>query len=111
MRLNNVSYAHKQIRLLCFQLERITGLKLKTDLSENFEEIRFENELSYIIIDFKNYAYFTLSYNLDAKEEATIEDILTHTSWLYIGYNFERLAKLRERKQKRTEKKKKERKM
>lgn len=100
LRLNETAYAHRKIRMLCFQLETLTGLKLVTNLSEEFHEVRFMNELSYIVIDFKRNAYYTLSVFLDEKIRGTIEDILLETSWLYIGYNWENLARLRERKQK-----------
>lgn len=111
LRLNETAYAHRKIRVLCFQLETLTGLKLVTNLSEEFHEVRFMNELSYIVIDFKRNAYYTLSVFMDEKIRETIEDILLETSWLYIGYNWENLARLRERKQKRMQLKKKERKM
>lgn len=99
MKLNNTSYCHKQIRLLCFQLEQLTGMRLMTNLSEEFNEIRFMNELSYIIIDFRRYACYTMAYDMDANEWDTVQDILTHTSWLYVGQNWQKIAEEREKKQ------------
>ena len=109
LRLNETAYAHRKIRMLCFQLETLTGLKLVTNLGEKFQEVRFMNDLSYIVIDFKRNAYYTLSVFVDEKIRATIEDILLETSWLYIGYNWQELAKKRDRKQKRLDNKKKSR--
>lgn len=101
LKLDNTSYVHKQSRLLCLQLELLTNLKCITNLSEEFHEIRFKNELSYIVIDFKREAVYTMSYELDDKEWQTVDDILLHTTWLYIGYNYEELALKRERRIKR----------
>lgn len=85
MKLNNTSYAHVTIRKLCFQLELLSGMKLVTDLSEEFDEIRFINSFGYIVIDYKRNACFTLSHKLDKKEMATIDDITLHCQWLEIG--------------------------
>ena len=101
MKLNNTAYCHKQIRLLCYQLQTFTGLKLMTNLSEEFDEVRFMNELSYIVIDFERNACYTMSYAMDENEWQTVKDILLFTRWLYIGQNWERLAIIRARKEKR----------
>jgi len=77
-----------------------------TNLSEEFHEIRFMNELSYIVIDFERNACYTLSYAMDENEWQTVQDILLYTSWLYIGANWERLAIARARKEKRAKSKK-----
>ena len=74
-------------------------MKLMTNLSEEFNEIRFMNELSYIIIDYKRYACYTMAYEMDANEWQTVQDILTHTNWLYVGNNWKYIAQERERKQ------------
>ena len=106
MKLNNTAYGHKNIRLLCYQFQLLSGLKLMTNLSEDFEEIRFMNELSYIVIDFKRNACYTMSYAMDENEWQTVQDILLYTSWLYIGQNWERLAIQRERRKRRAKNKK-----
>lgn len=89
MILNNHSYAHKQIRLLCYQLELFTGMKMITDLSEEFDMIRFENKYSYLVINYLKNTYVTLSYHLDYKEEEIIADIMLHCNWLDIGHKIQ----------------------
>ena len=89
MKLNNHSYLHKKIRLLCLQLEKLTGLRLVTNLSDNFQEISFMNELSYITIDYKHEKSHILSHRLTDNEWATITDIILYCSWLYIGQKYE----------------------
>lgn len=101
MKLDNISHCHKDIRMLCFQLETLTGLKCVTNLSEEFEEIRFTNSLSYIVIDFKRDAVYTMSYKLEKKEWETVKDILIDTTWLYVGHNYKKIAMERERSAKR----------
>jgi len=89
MRLNEYSHCHKRIRLLCFQLAQLTGMSLATDLSKDFQEIKFQNELSYIVIDFKNEVIFSMSYHLANIELDTAQDILLYCSWLYTGEQIE----------------------
>ncbi len=84
MKLNNHSYCHKRIRLLCYQLELLSGMKLVTDLSEEFEEVRFVDEFGYIIIDYWHNACFTLSHKMSKKEWETVEDLLLYLGWLNI---------------------------
>ena len=97
MKLNNTSYCHKHIRLLCFQLEKLTELKLVTDLSEEFNQIRFVNSLSYIIVDIKHNACFTLSHALTNKEWQNVREIILYCEWLLTGEKYskrmQRLAK------------------
>lgn len=89
MKLNNYSYAHKQIRLLCYELELVTGMKMVTDLSEEFDIIRFESELAYLTINFKKKVYITLSYHLNKTEEEIIRDIILYCNWLEIGHKIQ----------------------
>lgn len=89
MKLNEYSHCHKRIRLLCFQLAQLTGMSLVTDLSKDFQEIKFQNELSYIVIDFKNEVIFSMSYHLENIELDTAQDILLYCSWLYTGERIE----------------------
>lgn len=88
MKLNCISYVHVLIRQLCFQLEQTSGLRTATDLSKDFKEIRFENDYSYIIIDYRDDVCFTLSHKLTEKEMAIIKDIVLHLQWLEIGIKY-----------------------
>lgn len=88
MKLNDTAYVHKQIRLLCRQLELLTNMKLVTDLGEEFDQIKFIGKLGYIIIDYKKEACFTLSYSMDKKEWSTVRDIMLYLEWLDIGNNY-----------------------
>ena len=98
MKLNNTSYCHKRIRLLCYQLEALTGMKQQTNLSEEFETVKFQNELGYIIIDHNKSACFTLGHHLDEKEWQTVEDIILYLQWLETGRRVEKeLMELRKK--------------
>lgn len=88
MKLNNTSYAHVTIRQLCLQLELLSGMKLVTDLSEEFNQLRFVDSYGYIVIDYNNNACFTLSHKLTKKEIATIDDLFVHCRWLEIGHKY-----------------------
>lgn len=92
MKLNNFSYGHKMVRALCFALETKTKLPLKTNLSEEFDILRFENEYSYIIIDYQKEACFTLSYNMSKDEWNTVRDIMINLQWLDIPNTMGTLA-------------------
>lgn len=94
LKLNNKAHAHVTIRQLCLQLELLSGMKLVTDLGENFDEIRFVNAYGYIVIDYAKNACFTLSHKLTNKEMATINDITIYCNWLETGL---RIAKMRDR--------------
>lgn len=85
MKLNHTSYVHVTIRQLCVQLEVLSGMKLITNLSDDFYEIRLINSYGYIIIDYCNNACFTLSHHLSNKEFETIKDIMLYCNWLLIG--------------------------
>ena len=87
MRLNSTSFVHQQIRKLCFQLELLSGMKLVTDLSDEFYEIRFTFKLGYIVIDYRKNACFVISHRLTKEEVATIDDIMTYCNWLELGDN------------------------
>lgn len=82
MKLNETAYVHKDIRKLCKKLEILSGMKLITDLGEDFEEVRFIDKYGYIIIDFWNDACFTLSHKLTKVEWSIIVDLLIDLSWL-----------------------------
>lgn len=90
MKLNNTAYVHKDIRLLCAELQAITGLELITELGEEFDMILFANSLSYIRIDYKNNTCFTLSYKLRPREVKIINEIMICCNWVEISkyYNY-----------------------
>lgn len=90
MTLNKYSYCHKNIRLLCYQLEQKTQLQMKTNLDAEFEQLIFKNNLQYIMIDWKTYTIATLSYKLSNKEIQIIEDIILYLDWLETGKRFEK---------------------
>lgn len=96
MKLNNYSYVHILIRQLCFRLEKSSGLPLRTSLSDEFSEIRFENDFSHIIINFKKEICFTLSHKLTNQEFEMIKDIMLYYNWLRIGneYRINRIKKM-----------------
>lgn len=84
MKLNNTSYVHKRIRLLCFQLEQFSGLKLVTNLSEEFKEVKFMNPLSYIVLDYKNEVIFSMCYKMSNTELKIAEEIILYCGWLWV---------------------------
>ena len=85
MTLNNHSYCHKRVRLLCIQFESLSELKLATNLDEEFNDIRFMNGLSYVIIDYKHSKWFAMSYKPSKEEWETLKEIMIYCSWLYVG--------------------------
>lgn len=93
MTLNKYSYCHKNIRLLCYQLEQKTQMQLKTKLDGKFYMLVFKNDLQYLLIDWQDKTYATLCYKLDAKEVEAIEDIILYLDWLETGKKYERKHK------------------
>ena len=85
MVLNNYSYVHKKIRSLCYLFEQSTQLQLVTNLSNDFDCIKFCNAYSYVTIDFANSTIFVMCIKLDKSQFALIEDILIYTQWLHLG--------------------------
>ena len=85
MKLNNYSYVHKQIRALCFLFEQSTGLKLLTDLSADFQDIRFASPLSYVTINFKRNTLFVMCIVLKKEQKEMLFEILTYLRWLLNG--------------------------
>lgn len=88
MKLNTTSYVHVTIRQLCLQLELLSGMKLITELSEEFDEIRFIDKYGYIVIDYKKEACFTLSHRITKKETDTISDLMIYLKWLETGRKY-----------------------
>ena len=82
IKLNKTSYVHVKIRQLCAYFEAITGLKLATNLSADFNEIFFMNQLSYIKIDYQNETLYVLSYRIGSAEEYIIDYLVTLCNWL-----------------------------
>ena len=95
MKLNKYSYVHKKIRYLCFLIENESGLPMETDLSKEFDRICFKGELSYITIDYKRYAYYTLNFKLSGTIRQAVEDTLVYLSWLDTLTNYEEERKKR----------------
>lgn len=85
MKLNNHSHVHVTIRRLCLQLEMLSEMKLITDLSDDFYEVRFVDKFGYIVIDWRKKACFSLSHKLTQKEMAVINDLIIYLRWLDIG--------------------------
>lgn len=83
MVLNKFSYSHKKIRALSYVLEQQTGLKRITDFDNEFWDVRYIGQYSYITIDFKHKAYFLMNIRLNKEQITIVEDILNDLSWLY----------------------------
>lgn len=88
MVLNNKSYVHKKVLYLIYSIQNETGLELRTDLTRNLYEVRFENDLSHIIIDFRNSTIFLLSVNLNERLKMMLDELMIYLSWLYQGEKF-----------------------
>ena len=82
MVLNDYSYVHVTIRKLCLQVELLSGMKLITNLNEDFYEVRFVNKYGYIVIDWRKNACFSLSHKVTAKEMGAIKDIILYLDCL-----------------------------
>ena len=82
MQLNNHSYVHKQIRALCFAFEQATGLKLVTNLDNDFISIRFASTYSYVTIDYLHNTYFLMCIKLNKTQFAIAQDIMLYLCWL-----------------------------
>lgn len=88
MKLNETAYTHKQIRKACQQLELLTDMKLVTDLSNDFNQIRFVNKLGYILIDYRNEACFILGHKLSHVEWQLVQDVMLYCNWLETGEKY-----------------------
>lgn len=85
MRLNNHSYVHKKIRILCYAIEQSTNLKLITNFDNDFSDIRFMSRYSYLTIDYLHNTIFAMCIKLDKKQIEIIDDIITMLNWITIG--------------------------
>ena len=95
MVLNNKSYCHVKIRYLCDRIEKRTGLTLMTNLSEEFKQLEFKNDYSYIVIDWKKRAIFKMAINTNGVAQDWLEEILSALAWLQIGQDYnEKLQKI-----------------
>lgn len=88
MVLNNHAFIHKKIKVLCYRLEQLSGLKLVTNLSKQMKEIKFEGSFAHIIIDYRNNAIFVLNHKLIDQEIILIQDIMLYSNWLEIGEKY-----------------------
>lgn len=93
MKLNNYSHLHKRIAKACNQLALLTKTQLVTDLTDEFEEIRFLDKFGYIVIDFHRCAVYTLGHKLDNIEFMLAQDILVNCDWLETGLHIDKLLK------------------
>lgn len=93
MKLNNKAHVHLLIRKKCMQLELLTNMKLITNLSEGFVEIRFMNTLGYVVIDFRKETCFTLSHKITPVELQLVQDIMIYCNWLEIGEKINEIKK------------------
>ena len=55
-----------------------------TYLGQEFEEVQFKGELSYIIINYKEPACYVLAHKITNEEFKLIRDILIDLEWLYL---------------------------
>ena len=85
MRLNEHSAVHVRIRKCCQQIELLANMKLVTDLSQEYDQIRFVNKLGYIHIDYRNETCFTLGIHLNDLELQIVKDIMLFNNWLETG--------------------------
>ena len=84
--INEHSHVHKKIRMLCYQLELLSDMKLISDFT-SFDEIKLLGKLGYITIDFKRNAVYSLGIKLTKIEWDIIKEILTYCQWLETGLN------------------------
>lgn len=91
MKLNNHSYVHKQILALCYAFEQSTGLKLITNLSEDFTDVRFQSPYSYVTIDYQHNAIFLMCIKLKKEQLAMVQDIIVLLQWLLTGEYIDQL--------------------
>lgn len=113
IRLNKTSYAHVRARFNLFKLEQESGMKLTTNIDEDFDELLLKNALSYIRIDYNNNLCFAMSHKLTKKEMELIKDITIDCSCAELAKKLRENAAerlLRERRKEAEEKKKKRKK-
>lgn len=82
MKLNNFSYMHKKIRILLFLIEQETGMKLLTNLDEEFDCILFANELQHMRIDYLQEMVCTISVRITPRLQKLIDDVIVSLRWL-----------------------------
>ena len=73
------------IQTNCYQIELITGMKLVTDLSQEFTQIQFMNKLGYIIIDYERNAVLSLGHKMNDVELNLVQDVMMYLDWLSTG--------------------------
>lgn len=88
IKLNKTSYCHVVIRLLCYTIEKDSGMKLVTNLSNDFDKITFRNALGYITIDYQNDMCCTVSYKVTDKDVEIIDEIIVRCNWLELGNKY-----------------------
>lgn len=97
IKLNRTSYCHVNIRYMCYQIERNSGMKLQTELGDNFEKIEFSNKYGYIKIDYLNNTCYVLGYKLSKKDIYLLDYIMVSCNWLEMGNQIKLETKKRKR--------------
>ena len=82
MVLNSISYIPKKIRFILFQIEQETGMKLLTNLDEEFDCILFANELQHMRIDYLHEMVCTISVGITPRLRKLIDDVILYLRWL-----------------------------
>ena len=82
MKLNSISYIPKKIRFILYQIECETGMKLLTNLDEEFDCILFANELQHMRIDYLQEMVCTISVRITPRLQKLIDDVILYLRWL-----------------------------
>lgn len=93
MKLNDFSHVHVRVRKLCQLLAYYTKMDLVSDLSNEFDCIRFMNKLSYLTIDYRNRVCYSMSHRITREEQQIIEEIMINLKWIEIGNKYQRIHK------------------
>lgn len=96
MKLNEISYCHKNIRKACADLAKSLNMYMETNLSEEFKEIKFYNLLGYVVINWQKETVFCLGHKLNKYEFDLIRDIMLYCNWLELGSKFAKRQIVRE---------------
>jgi hypothetical protein len=74
-------------------MQQLTELPLVTNLDEDFDELRWEDELSHIVINYKRSACFNMSHKMTEPEWKTAQDIMLFCQWLQTGEKVEKIVR------------------
>lgn len=93
MKLNNSSYGHLRVRFLCATLENTTGMKLITNLSDDFAFLQFKGRFSYLTINYQMNMYSILNCKLNKAEADMVEDIIVTLNFIELGHRIDKLTR------------------